>query len=292
MDAVTLTKLTTRIDLPRAQALLPGLLKAWELAEVNTVKRRAMWFGQVLEESVGLAATTEYASGYEYEGRSDLGNTHTGDGPRFKGRGFIQLTGRSNYGRFSQWCFSRGLVPTSYYFLDHPEEVANDEFAWISAAFYWMGNHNHGYGYLNLAADASDLVAATYMVNGGQNGFDTRKFYYNKALALGNELLGGSMPADHPDWSDMATKAEIQQMIDNRIAAAVFGGNVNLHKARPVLYPDAANGLLDQMVKHAQRLNAQAAVIRSMGGHINDVDDDVTAMQKNIAAMQKEMNAQ
>lgn len=44
----------------------------------------------------------EYASGQAYEGRADLGNTTPGDGVRYKGRGYIQLTGKANYALYGQ----------------------------------------------------------------------------------------------------------------------------------------------------------------------------------------------
>ena len=51
----------------------------------------------VLVQLQRLRYFEEIASGAAYEGRTDLGNTQPGDGKRYKGRGPIQLTGRSNY---------------------------------------------------------------------------------------------------------------------------------------------------------------------------------------------------
>ena len=89
---------------------------------------RAHFLAQCAHESVNFTAVREYASGKAYEGRKDLGNTQPGDGPRYKGRGYIQLTGRVNYRAFSKF------VPENC--EEYPELVA-DKYPMLSAAWFW-----------------------------------------------------------------------------------------------------------------------------------------------------------
>lgn len=58
--------------------------------------------GTCYHESDRFNTMEEYASGDDYEYRDDLGNTQPGDGARFKGRGYVQLTGRTNYQKYTE----------------------------------------------------------------------------------------------------------------------------------------------------------------------------------------------
>jgi putative chitinase len=83
---------------------------------IDTPARIAAFLGQVGVESGELRYDKELPSSYNkkdpkdpkepigtlYEGRKNLGNTVAGDGPRFIGRGVLQLTGRANYADMSK----------------------------------------------------------------------------------------------------------------------------------------------------------------------------------------------
>jgi predicted chitinase len=179
-----------RISLDRAEGELAGFEHACELAALTTVSRRAMFLAMVGEESGSLRYTEELADGSEYNGRTDLVNTRPGDGPRFKGRSYIQITGRNNYGAFSRWAYAHHLVRTPTYFVDYPTLLADGQWRWIGPAWYWLGRHPHnGMDFLNEAADKADVTTATLMVNGGMNGYSDRLHRYQVCMALGDRLL-------------------------------------------------------------------------------------------------------
>jgi predicted chitinase len=161
------------LPLARAQQLLPYLNDAMIAGGINTPLRQAAFLAQLAHESVGLTAFEEYASGAAYEGRSDLGNVYPGDGVRYKGRGPIQLTGRSNYRAAGQ---ALGLDLEG-----NPTRAADVDVGFRTAVWFWNSRNLSSY------ADARNFDAITYRVNGGYNGKASRDAYYARAL----QVLGG-----------------------------------------------------------------------------------------------------
>lgn len=85
-----------------AKKSVPLVLKECAACGVTDPAQIAYIFATSEHESHLGQWMVEFASGKAYEGRRDLGNTQPGDGVRFKGRGFCQVTGRANYKMWSQ----------------------------------------------------------------------------------------------------------------------------------------------------------------------------------------------
>jgi putative chitinase len=145
---------------------LPALCERYA---INTKDRQAHFIAQCAHECDHFKTTTEYASGAAYEARKDLGNTQSGDGRRYKGRGLIQLTGRFNYTKAGE--------ALAQPFVEDPEMVARFPHAADVSGWFWHVNS------LNRHADANDVRAATKAINGGYNGLDSRTAYLAKAKA-------------------------------------------------------------------------------------------------------------
>ena len=124
-------------SLDRYQELLPAVAQCLKECGCDSPKRIAMWLAQVGNETGGLRTWTEDADGSKYEHSKILGNTKDGDGPRFKGRGATQVTGRYNYTKFSEWAFEKGLVPSKTFFVDNPTKLASDQYGFLAAVWTW-----------------------------------------------------------------------------------------------------------------------------------------------------------
>ena len=188
IDAGFLFRLVTPQSGARGQrqgAIIRGMAEggAAALAEhaIDTPLRIAHFLAQAAHESDGFSTTEEYADGRAYEGRRDLGNVEPGDGPRYKGRGLIQLTGRMNYAVTGA---AIGLP-----LVDAPLTVNDPDTALLVSCAFWT---RHG---INARCDEDDLIAVTRLVNGGLNGLDSRRAYHARAKTLIAPLAAKAIPA-------------------------------------------------------------------------------------------------
>lgn len=148
---------------------------------IDSPKRIAHYLAQVFHESGALRYVEEIASGAAYDTGAKakaLGNTpeKDGDGQKYKGRGFIQLTGQANYKAFNDYDLCTEDV------IAHPEKVAEFPLNQVASMWFWQ---KHG---LNELADRDDggmigediCRKITKIINGGQNGIANRLYLYRR----------------------------------------------------------------------------------------------------------------
>ncbi|EMF0110835.1 LysM peptidoglycan-binding domain-containing protein [Enterococcus hirae] len=154
------------------EAEVQELCDCLKIYEINTITSIRHFISQCSHESSCGKWREEIASGVAYEGRPDLGNIYPGDGPKYKGAGYIQLTGRNNYTGFSQSVLDPDILNkgASYVAAYYP---------WKSAGFWWQAN-----GMNELCRSNPSVEQVTLKVNGGYNGLDSRKYYYQKCCEV------------------------------------------------------------------------------------------------------------
>ena len=120
----------------------------------------AAFLGQCAHESAKFTTTKEFADGSQYEGRKDLGNVKPGDGVRYKGRGFIQITGRANY--------TAAAKDLGIDLVNHPELAEKPDVAAKVSLWYWQKRVQP------RITNFTNTKAVTKKVNGGVNGLQDR----------------------------------------------------------------------------------------------------------------------
>ena len=162
---------------------LPPVLEALSAAGLGDRDMVLMALATIAAETAGFEPISEYKSRYNtapggdhfalYDGRKDLGNLAPGDGAAFRGRGFVQLTGRDNYRRIGAK-IGVDIVKTP--------ELANDPdtAAKILAAFL-KGQETR----IRKVLAMDDLATARRLVNGGSHGLERFKL----AFSTGDQML-------------------------------------------------------------------------------------------------------
>jgi putative chitinase len=190
-------------------SLADAFNETFERFGILTPLQQASWIGQcghecgnfkIMEENLNYRAATllklfpqtpkrswgftpESAAEYEkqpkrianriYSNRMGNRDEASGDGWRFRGSGFLQLTGHSNFFHAGQ---ALGVD-----FVMQPELVRTPKYAAQTAGWFWQTHK------LNQTADGRDFVTMTKKINGGTIGLDDRIKHINQALAV----LGG-----------------------------------------------------------------------------------------------------
>lgn len=147
--------------------------RGMNLFEINNPVRIRHFLAQISHESGGGKWMKELASGVDYEGRKDLGNTQKGDGPKYKGAGYIQMTGRYNYQQFSNYIQDPKVM--------NGVDYVAEKYPVTSSGYWWMINKMN-----KLCDDGATCRQVSARVNGRDpaNGLTDREKYYKRCCEI------------------------------------------------------------------------------------------------------------
>ena len=174
------TELVSKADLAYIWNCAESVIQDWEVEELNECLRRfnitspariRHFLSQTAHESGGGRWMKELSDGKYLEGRTDIGNVVPGDGPKYKGAGYLQLTGRVNYEMLANYTNDdRVMEGVDYVAKTYP---------FTSAGAWWSNNSMN-----DLIDGGASIEQVTRRVNGGYNGLDDRKYYYQRCLKV------------------------------------------------------------------------------------------------------------
>jgi putative chitinase len=155
------------------------IIQAMKRYGIIDPKEKAHFLAQCAHESGGFRFTKEFSTGQQYEGNRELGNIQPGDGVKYKGRGYIQVTGRANYNSYNNYLKSKG---DNNNILQKPELLETPYYAADSACYWWRYLSRNIKTLALAGTSASDVSKVSTRINGANpaKGLNDRQAKFDK----------------------------------------------------------------------------------------------------------------
>lgn len=193
----------------------------WKVFEENlNYSRQALTrvFGKYFSETddskldpLDYARNPEKIANVVYANRMGNGDTESGEGWLYRGRGPIQLTGKYNYEKFKEW--------SGVDVISNPDIIVKDlDVGILSAIWFWHTKN------LNELADMGNVTKLTRKINGGLNGLADRKYHYDLCLDhFQTGCMTNTKSRTVVKLGDKGYDVRVLQMGINVIADGIFG---------------------------------------------------------------------
>ena len=192
------------------QQIADGANVALAKSGITTRQGVAVFIAQCMVESAYFRSLSEYGGSKAYYAP-------------YYGRGLIQVTFKDNYAKFGAWAKDKGLVSDPNYFVNNPNKLADEKWAWETAVWY-LSTHRHDL--IKLANEgkidevgkgvhAGDAYASWYPNQPFQaQRMDHTRKAYKALLAAGVTAPNAANITNKEDWFDMASKEDLDKAVE------------------------------------------------------------------------------